>query len=781
MNENDKTYQELLEEIAQLKEKIKDLECSEALHKKREKALSSELERVRLLIDTCPDFFFMKDLEFRYQLINVSNLKFFDLHEDEVLGKTDIELMPAKAAARCRETDMQAIDEKRLVVSVEGVGDRYYETYKFPVFEKGCVVGVAGIVRDITEHMLSEMALKESEERFRRLFQNHTAIKMIIDPDSGCIIDANDAAADFYGWPIESLKRMHIQQINQLPPEVVDAEMKMAEAGLKNSFEFKHLRADGSVRDVEVFSNKIEFGSKRVLFSIIHDITKRKQAEEEIIKEKEKLQILSDNAPFGMVLIDKEGRFRYENKKFTELFGFEPGEIADGKTWFEKAFPDKEYRHRVISAWVDDFKDAKPGERKPRVFNVTCKDGSQKVINFATTMIVSGDYLMTCEDITEMKRMEFQLHQAQKMESIGTLAGGIAHDFNNLLMGIQGYTSLMLLELDPSHPNYSKLKRIEEQVQSGASLTAQLLGFARGGRYDVKPTNINDIIKTTSSLFAKTKKEIVFHRKFAKNLPSVEVDRGQMEQVFMNLYINAWQAMTGVGEIYLETESVLIDDKIALRYEVEPGRYVKISVTDTGIGMDEKTRSRIFEPFFTTKEMDRGTGLGLAMVYGIIKGHKGFINVYSEPGHGTIFTIYLPASDKEVEEEKTPTQGISKGTETILFVDDEKDILEVGKEMLESLGYKVYTAESGQSAINIYLERQKEIDVVIMDMIMPGMSGGETFDRLKDINHDVRVVLASGYSLNGEASKIMNRGCSGFLQKPFKLETLGAKIREILD
>jgi two-component system cell cycle sensor histidine kinase/response regulator CckA len=248
----------------------------------------------------------------------------------------------------------------------------------------------------------------------------------------------------------------------------------------------------------------------------------------------------------------------------------------------------------------------------------------------------------------------------------------------------------------------------------------------------------------------------------------------------MNLYVNAWQAMPGGGEIYLEMENVLLDDEQAFSYTVQPGKYVKITVTDTGTGMDEKTRERIFDPFFTTKEMGRGTGLGLATVYGIIKGHKGMINVYSEPGHGTTFSIYLPASEKEVVKKQAATGTIARGTETILLVDDEKMVVEVTRELLESLGYRVYVAGSGQEAVAVYLERRKEIALVILDMIMPGISGGETFDRLREINPDIRVLLSSGYSINGEARTIMDRGCNGFLQKPFQLEKLSQKVREVL-
>ena len=390
-------------------------------------------------------------------------------------------------------------------------------------------------------------------------------------------------------------------------------------------------------------------------------------------------------------------------------------------------------------------------------------------------------------DISERKRAEAEnlalterLRHADKMEAIGTLAGGIAHDFNNLLTGIQGDTSLTLLDLEPSHPHYVRLKRIEEQVQSGADLTRQLLGFARGGRYDIKPADMNDILEKSSLMFGRTKREISIHRKYGKNLRSVEVDRGQIEQLFMNLYVNAWQAMPGGGKVYLETEDVLLDDKQVIPYAIAPGNYVKISVTDTGTGMDQKTSERIFDPFFTTKEMGRGTGLGLAMVYGIIKGHKGMINVYSKPGQGTTFCIYLPASEKVVVKEPIPTDTIDRGTETILLVDDEKLVLEVNKELLESMGYRVYAFGNGQDAISVCMEKRTEIDLVILDMIMPGISGGEIFDRLREINPGIKVLLSSGYSIEGQAREILNRGCNGFLQKPFRLTDLSRKVREML-
>jgi len=391
-------------------------------------------------------------------------------------------------------------------------------------------------------------------------------------------------------------------------------------------------------------------------------------------------------------------------------------------------------------------------------------------------------------ELTERKRaedrkkeLEDQLLHAQKMEAIGTMAGGIAHDFNNLLMGIMGNVSLILLNASSDHPHYSELKNIEQCVQRGADLTKQLLGFAMGGKYETIPTDLNEIIKKTSTMFNRTRKEISIHEKYETHLRPVEVDRGQFEQVLVNLYVNAWQAMPGGGNIYLQTENVTLNEKKVKPFNLKPGNYVKTSIRDTGVGMDEETRQRIFEPFFTTKEMGRGTGLGLASVYGIIKNHGGFIQVHSEKGRGTTFYIYLPASQKEIPEEKKLPERILEGTETALLVDDEDFIIDVGEKLLKKIGYKVLTAKSGKEAIEIYKKNKDGIDIVILDMIMPGMGGGETFDLLKKINPGIKVLLSTGYSLDGQAAEILERGCSGFIQKPFRMKALSQKLRLILD
>lgn len=635
---------------------------------------------------------------------------------------------------------------------------------------------------DITERKRAEELLREQESKLSSIFRAApVGIGMVINR---FFQQANDTLCQITGYSREELLGRNARMLYPTQEDFnYVGQEKYRQIGEKSTgtVETRWKRKDGTVIDIILSSTPLDPDdlAKGVTFTAL-DITDRKIAEQALRASEERFRALSENAPDIIYTMNLEGVITYVNPSWKRVLEHNEEDLRGRYfTDFAREEDRRTYR-KLFKSIRDDGKSVnnyigvmltKKGEE--RVFNMNSafnRDSEGRIIGVVGTM----------KDITDLRDMEKKLGQAQKMESIGTLAGGIAHDFNNLLMGIQGYASLMLLDIDTSHPHYERLKRMEQLVGSGADLTKQLLGFARGGRYEVKATDMNDVLKKTSSMFGRTKKEITIHRKYGRDLWSVEVDRGQMEQVFMNLYVNAWQAMPGGGEIYLETENVLLDDEQAFPYAVKPGRYVKITVTDTGTGMDEKTKERIFDPFFTTKGMGRGTGLGLATVYGIIKGHRGMINVYSEPGHGTTFSLYLPASEKAVEEEKTSAGAIARGTEAILLVDDEKMILEVSRELLESMGYRVYAAGSGQEAIAVYMEKRRELDLVILDMIMPGMSGGETYDRLKEIDPDIRVLLSSGYSINGQAQTIMDRGCSGFLQKPFQLENLSRKVREIL-
>jgi PAS domain S-box-containing protein len=519
-----------------------------------------------------------------------------------------------------------------------------------------------------------------------------------------------------------------------------------------------------------------------------YTVNKRKAADDALRESEEKYRTILESIEEGCFETDIDGNLTFFSNPFLKILGYSRDELTGAHTGKYTSSETAAKMERITARLRETGKPENVAD-----YDVVCNDGTSLSLELSVSLLKDQDglpmgYRGVLRDVSERKKteeekhkLESQLQQAQKMESIGTLAGGIAHDFNNILMGIQGNASLMLLKIESDHPNYEKIKNIEKYVQNGTELTKQLLGFARRGKYLIKATDLNEIIDKSSGLFARTKKEIRVHTDLREDLWTAEVDRGQIEQVLLNLYVNAWQAMNNGGDLYLQTENIILDRSYVKPYKVEPGRYVKISVSDTGVGIDKETQERIFEPFFTTKEMGRGTGLGLASVYGIIKSHGGYINVYSETEKGTVFTIYLPASEKEVARDKDASPALMvRGSGTILLIDDEKMILDVGIELLEELGYTVISAMSGNEAIEVFENGGNKIELIIMDMIMPGMGGGETFDRLKEIDPDIKVLLSSGYSINGQATKILRRGCDGFIQKPFNMNQLAQKVQEIL-
>lgn len=497
----------------------------------------------------------------------------------------------------------------------------------------------------------------------------------------------------------------------------------------------------------------------------------------ELLSSQKHFETILESMSEGILELTPEARIVYCNPVAVSLLGMPEDKLLASD--FTKFFQEDDGQKIRKLLDTTDHSSGVISEESPVIFN-----GKQLTIKLLPVRDDGNETIVAIlDDISLQKEMQSQLIQAQKMQAIGTLAGGTAHDFNNLLMGMQGYVSLMLMDIEPTHPHYKRLKAIESLVESGAELTGQLLGFSRGDKFQVKPTDINEVITKTSKMFGRTKKEIKIRRKYQKNVWTVDVDQGQIEQVLLNLYVNAWQAMPEGGELRLETKNVTLDESDVKPFQIEPGNYLEISVSDTGVGMDEKTKKRIFEPFFTTKKMGRGTGLGLASVYGIIKNHGGFTNVYSEKDKGTIFTTYLPASKMEAAKKKEPSAEVLRGSETILLVDDEEMIVDVGREMLKNMGYKVVTARSGKEAIEIFSKVQNLApapDLVILDMIMPDMGGGETCDNLKRVNPHVKVLLSSGYGIDGQAAEILKRGCDGFIQKPFNISELSESIRMVL-
>ncbi len=639
----------------------------------------------------------------------------------------------------------------------------------------------------------AEALVKQTEEKYRTILDEMEDGYQEVDL-AGNFTFFNESFLKIFGYTDKEMMGTNYRLYAAdaaIAQKVYRAYNQMYKTGVPiRKFDWNIIRKDGSRRTVEFFASLLRNadGHPAGFRGIVRDVTDHMQAYKALRQSEERYRGLFEHAVEGIYQSTLEGRFIDVNPAMAHMCGYESPEDMI------KSITDISTQHYVDPLDRETYKsllDAN-GRIDNIGYRVQHRDGSAIWVSGSARVVRNdqGDTLYyegRCQDITarkqaeeERKKLESQLKQAQKMESIGTLAGGIAHDFNNLLMGIQGYASLMLMALDAGHPHYEKLRAIEEQVQSGADLTRQLLGFARGGRYEVKPTDLNDLIRKTAAMFGRTKKEIRIHEKYGEGLRAVDADRGQMDQVLLNLFVNAWQAMPGGGDLFLETDNVDLDAAYVAPYAIKPGPYVKICITDTGVGMDEKTKQRIFDPFFTTREMGRGTGLGLASAYGIIKGHGGFINVYSEKGHGTTFNIYLPASDRATVRETPVAEAIHRGHETIFLVDDERMILDVTQEMLAGLGYRVLVAPGGAEALEVYRAQHETIDLVILDMIMPGIGGGEVLDGMKAVNPGVRIILSSGYSLNGMARNIMERGARLFLQKPFRLDNLSRKIREAL-
>jgi len=640
----------------------------------------------------------------------------------------------------------------------------------------------------------AEELLRVALIKYQTLFETFP-LGITVSDEAGKIREANATAEKLLGVPKDEHTRRNIDgpewrivrpDGTPMPAEEYASVRALKEKRQVEDVEMGIVKPDGETTWISVSAAPLSLEGFGVVVTY-GDITQRKQAEEALRRSEAEYRAVVEDQTELICRYLPGGTLTFVNGAYCRYFGREKVDLI-GRS-FLPLIPEEDRRiiHQIQTLISRDNPVVTIEHR------VILQDGQLRWQQWSNRGIYGAqgrllEIQAVGRDITERKqaeeeknRLENQLRHAQKMQAIGTLAGGIAHDFNNLLMGIQGRASLMLTGVDASSPHFEHLNGIEEYVRSAAELTKQLLGFARGGRYEVKVTDLNELVDRSANLFGRTKKEISIHRKFQPELWMVEVDRRQIEQVLINLFVNAWQAMPAGGELYLQTENAALDGGYAKTHGVKPGSYVKVSVTDTGVGMDEATKQRVFDPFFTTKEMGRGTGLGLASAYGIVRNHEGIITIDSEKNQGSTFAVYLPATDKALSEEKEPVEGLLEGEGTILLVDDEEMILDVGKPMLERLGYKVLVARSGKEAKEAYQRNAGLIKMVILDMVMPQMSGGETFEQLKAINPNVKVLLSSGYSIDGRAREILARGCDGFIQKPFSCADLSRKLKEVLD
>ena len=460
--------------------------------------------------------------------------------------------------------------------------------------------------------------------------------------------------------------------------------------------------------------------------------------------------------------------------------------LEDTDQFFNNVYPDRAYREKIKKQIFEDIQSGDPERMSWEGAPITTKNGKKRLVSAKNISLYEQNLMIsTVQDITESVKLQAQLQQAQKMEAIGTLAGGISHDFNNILQAINGYTQLLLLDKDTRDPECPNLQAIEIACDRAAQLVRQLLLFSRKSVTDRKPLDLNQEVEQAQKLLERTiPKMIDIEAHIGSRLWSVVADPVQIEQIFLNLGSNAADAMPEGGKLVITTENVMLDDEFANTHlGASPGRYVLCTFTDTGCGMDEETIKHIFEPFFTTKEIGKGTGLGLASVYGIIKSHEGYISCQSEPGQGATFKIYLPAteqSDSDIEDgfEKVFPQ---QGAETILLVDDEEILRDMGSSALERFGYTVLTASSGEECLDVYTDKKNEIDLVIMDLGMPGMGGAKCLREIMRFDPTSKVVIASGYSANGLVKEALAAGAAGYIGKPYRLTELLKKVRTILD
>jgi len=630
-----------------------------------------------------------------------------------------------------------------------------------------------------------EERIEEGTKKFlEREFQYHVLFEgtndgIVIHAKDGHIIEANQMACRQLGYQRKEMLSLSWGMLSH--PDSYPEQMTFFESILRKEkvrpLSTRIKRKDGTVFTVEISSRRVWFHGKEVIQTLIRDMTIRKAMEQTLHDSKEKYRILVESSLVGVFIIRK-GIIQFANGPFMQFVGRSKEELLEHDLFELIATED---RSMVTSRELR----REDGESVPEQYEsrfMKKEDGKCWGEIRARRIILEGKpaVLGNVIDITQRKLFELQFFESQKMESIGTLAGGIAHDFNNLLGGILGYASLLLSDMPKSHPHYDDIYTIAETAKRAADLTNRLLAFARGGKYHVISVDMNKVVQDVLGILTNSiDRSVAVETSLTKKLWTVKGDAQQLHQVLFNVCLNAVDAIQGGGTITITTDNVILDEQFSkTQLDVIPGDYIRTVVSDTGMGMDEKTKSRIFEPFFTTKPTGEGTGLGLAMAYGIVKNHQGLILVDSQLGKGTKVSIYLPRHTEESLEAQ-PIRVVKPASKKgILLVDDEEVIRQVGKRMLEKGGYNVHLARDGVEAIDYFRNNRDRIDLVILDMVMPNMGGKEAYRKLRELDQELPIVLTSGYSAYHDPA-LKNLRDVPFLQKPFQTERLLSTVQEV--
>ena len=662
--------------------------------------------------------------------------------------------------------------------------------------ESGNPVKIQGAILDISERRHSEASLRESEERFRRAVASSPVPIMIHDEDDR-VLQLSVGWTELSGYSIED-----IPTLPDWTEKAYGERTGIKKAYIDDLFNIDHSvnngewtvkTKDGSTRIWEFQATPLgeRSSGRRVLLSIAADVTERKQVEEALRKSEERFRDLFENAPFPYQSLDERGYLIEANRRWLDHLGYCRDEVV-GTSFAEFLHPE----------WQDHFREnfttfKSIGEVLGVEFQLRKRDGTYVWVSFdgRINRDHAGNFLQThCvfTDISEQKRLQNKvtmqneaLNQSQKLESVGRLAGGIAHDFNNMLSIIIGYTELALAKLEPSDPLYGNMKEINKDGARSADLTRQLLAFARQQTVAPKVLNLNDniasMIKMLRHLIGE---DIDFAWTPGTELWSVKIDPSQIDQILANLCVNARDAITDIGKVTIETKNIAFDeDYCADHIEFFPGEYVMLAVSDDGYGIAPEAMDQIFEPFFTTKETGKGTGLGLATVYGIVKQNNGFINVYSELNKGTTIRVYLPGFAEQAVKERNETtlENPQSRGETILLVEDDPSILKLGKRILENLGYKVLSTTRSKEATKMAEKHIGQINLLITDVVMPEMNGRELSEQLQHLYPQLKILFMSGYTANVIAHRgVLDEGIH-FISKPFSPKEIAFKIREVLD
>jgi PAS domain S-box-containing protein len=645
-------------------------------------------------------------------------------------------------------------------------------------------------VRDVSEHRAARLAVQKSEAELRRVLGSVSAylwsaefdaagqpLARYYSPSVECV--AGRPADFFLPGPERWLSAVHPDDLPQVREHY---QALLAGALDQDENEFRMLRPDGTVVWVHtsVRVRALPHGGRR-LDGVVIDVTPRRRAEEAAHSSEERFGAVVEQIADGVALFNGDGTFAYASRTGAALLGYCPEELV-GQVFSVLIHPDDQPRCADLLARLL----VQPGP--PITAEVRCrhKDGSWRLIEGTGKNRLDDPavraIVVTFRDVTRRRALEGQLRQSQKMDAVGQLAGGIAHDFNNLLTAVLGNLSLLVSGLPGSDPNREFAAAAERAAQRAATLTGQLLGFARQTVLRPRLLCLNTTVEEVLAILRRTiDPRIHLEVRQAGDLETVEADPGQMTQVLLNLCLNARDAMPEGGRLMIETANVTVEEgRERQQLGARPGPFVRLRVGDTGCGIPAEVRERIFEPFFTTKGPGKGTGLGLAMVFGIVQQHQGWVECASEVGRGTCFDVYLPRVRAAAEAPAAAASPPAAGRETVLLVDDEEMIRKVGGAILRRYGYEVLLAEDGQRAVEVYRDQRDRIDLVILDLTMPRLSGRDAVRRLLEVNPAVRVLFASGYSAE-QLTDADQRRALGFVNKPYRPEELAQVVRTVLD